>query len=120
MTWSIYLESVYDNPERIKTIRQFVNGDVTLCEGCVFDYLTIQWDNVNLSQNDLDLWFPSNTPSTLDIKFFLRTLFGKPSTLFRIIVYNPQSNKVKPLTSLYKLMPSDDIEEVVSTDTTSV
>ena len=55
MTWSIYLESVYDNPERIKAIRQFVNGDVTLCEGCVFDYLTIQWDNVNLSQNDLDL-----------------------------------------------------------------
>ena len=21
---------------------QLVNGDVTLCEGCVFDYLTIQ------------------------------------------------------------------------------
>ena len=35
MTWSIYLGSVYDNPERIKIIRQFVNGDVTLCEGCV-------------------------------------------------------------------------------------
>ena len=37
MIWSIYLGSVYDNPERIKAIRQFVNGDVTLCEGCVFD-----------------------------------------------------------------------------------
>ena len=95
-----------------------------MCEGCVFHYLTIQWDNVNLSQNDLDLWFPSNLPSTLDIKiYFLRQLFRKPSTLFRNIAYNPQNsknNKVKPLPSFYKLMPNDDIEEVVSTDTTSV
>ena len=35
----------------IKAIGQFVNGDVILCEGCVFDYLTIRWYNVNLSQN---------------------------------------------------------------------
>ena len=61
------------------------------------------------------------TPTVpLTSKLFLRKLFRKPSTLFRIIVYIPQSNKVKPLTSLYKLMPSDDIEKVVSTDTTSV
>ena len=96
-----------------------MNGDVTLCEGCVFNYLTIQWDNVNLSQIDLDLWFPPTPPpSSLDIKiYFLRKLFRKPSTLFRIIVYIPQSNKVKPLTSLYKLMPNDDTDKVVSTDT---
>ena len=50
MTWPIYLRSVYDNPEGIKATGQFVNGDVTLCKGCVFDYLTIQWDNVNLSK----------------------------------------------------------------------
>ena len=43
----------------IKTIGQLIDGDATLCEGCVFDYLTIQWDNVNLSQYDLDLWLPS-------------------------------------------------------------
>ena len=42
-----------------KAIGQLVDGDVTLCEECVFDYLTIQWDNVNLSQHDLDLWLPS-------------------------------------------------------------
>ena len=59
-------------------------------------------------------------PSVLDIKIILRRLFDNPNTLFRIIVYIPQSNKVKPLTSLYKLMANDDIEEVVSTDTTSV
>ena len=97
-----------------------MNGDVTLCEECVFDYLTIQWDNVNLSQNELDLWFPSNPPSVLDIEIILRRLFDNPNTLFRIFVYNPQSDKVKSLTSLYKLMPNDDIEEVVSTDTVSV
>ena len=77
MTWSIYLGSVYDNPERIKAIRQFVNGDVTLCEGCVFDYLTIQWDNVNLSQHDLDLWLPSSLikpPSVLDIKIIFEEI----------------------------------------------
>ena len=57
--------------EVIKTIGQLVDGDVTLCEGCVFDYVTIQWDNVNLSQHDLDLWLPSNTPSvSLTSKFF--------------------------------------------------
>ena len=113
--------SVYDNPEgiRSKTIGQFVNGDVTLCEGCVFDYMTIQWDNVNLNQYDLDLWLPSNLLSVLDIKIILRRLFDNPNTLFRIIVYIPQSNKIKPLILLYKLMPNDDIEEVVSIDTIS-
>ena len=74
MTWSIYLGSVYNNLERIKATRHFVNGNVTLCKGCVFDYLTIQWDNVNLSQNDLDLWFPSNPPSTLDIKILFEEI----------------------------------------------
>ena len=57
-------------------------------------------------------------PSVLDIKIILRRLFNKPNTLFKIISYIPQSNKVKPLTS--KPMPNDDIEEVVSTDTVSV
>ena len=41
----------------IKTIGQLIDGDITLCEGCVFDYLTIQWDNVNLSQHDLDFGY---------------------------------------------------------------
>ena len=94
MTWSIYLGSVYDYPEGIKAIGQFVNGDVTLCEGCVFNYLTIQWDKVNLSQNYLDLWLPSSLPVPLTSKFFLRNLFRKPSTLFRIIQnYYLQSSK---------------------------
>ena len=35
MTWSIYLGSVYDNPECINVSGQFINGDVTLFEGCV-------------------------------------------------------------------------------------
>ena len=69
LTWSIYLGSVYKNPEGIKAIGQFVNGGVTLCEGCVFDYLTIQWDNVNLNQNELDLWLPSSLPVPLTSKF---------------------------------------------------
>ena len=71
----------------------------------------------NLSQHDLDLWLPSTLPpSVLDIKIILRKLFDNPNILFRIIVYFPQSDKVKPLPSLYKLMPNDDIEKVVSTD----
>ena len=57
-------------------------------------------------------------PSAIDIKIsFLRNLFRKPSTLFRIITYSPQNGKVKPLTFLYKILPNDDTEEVVSTDT---
>ena len=55
MTWSVYLCSVYDNPEGIEAVGQFLNGDVTLFKGCVFNLLTIQWDNINLSQHDLDL-----------------------------------------------------------------
>ena len=104
MTWSIYLGSVYDNSEGIKAIGQFVNGDVTLWEGCVFDYLTIQWDNVNISLHDLDLWLPSSLPVPLTSKFLLRKMFRKSSTPFKIITYNPQNGKVKPLTYLYKLM----------------
>ena len=40
MTWSVYLSSVYDNPEGIEMIGQFVNGDVTLFKGCLFDFLS--------------------------------------------------------------------------------
>ena len=42
MTWSVYLGSVYDNPEGIEAVGQFLNGDVTLFKVCVFDSLTIQ------------------------------------------------------------------------------
>ena len=48
--------------KEMRAIRQLVDGDVTLCEGWVFDYLTIQWNNVNLSQHDLELWLPSSLP----------------------------------------------------------
>ena len=78
----------------MKAIGQLVNGDVILCEGCAFDYLTIQWDNVNLSQHDLDLWSPSNPLVSLTSKFFLRTLFRNSITLFKIITYNSQNGKV--------------------------
>ena len=46
MTWTVYLGSVYDNPEGIEAVGQFLNGDVTLYKGCVFDFLTIQWYNM--------------------------------------------------------------------------
>ena len=117
MTWSIYLGSVYDNPGGINVSEEFMNGDVTLFEGCVFDFLTIQWDNVYLSQHYLDLWLPSSITVPLIFKFFLRKMFRKPSTLFRIIAYNPQNGKFRPLTSLFKLLPNNDTEEVVSSDT---
>ena len=113
MTWSAYLGSVCDNPEGIKSVGQFLNGDVTLFKGCVFDFLTIQWNNINLSQHDLDLWLPSSLQVSLTSKLFLRRLFENPNTLFRIIAYNPQNGKARPITSLYKLLP---VEEVVSSD----
>ncbi|MDA8032441.1 MAG: hypothetical protein MPK62_15215, partial [Alphaproteobacteria bacterium] len=109
MTWSVYLGSVYDNPEGIEAMGQFLNGDVTLFKGCVFDFLTIQWDNINLSQHDLDLWLPSSLPVSLTSKLFLRRLFDNPKTLFRIIAYNPQNGKVRPITSLYKLQPIEKV-----------
>ena len=93
-----------------------MNSDVTLIEVCVFDFLTIQWDNVNVSLHDLDLWFPSSLPVPLTSKFFLRKLFRKSNTLFRIITYNPQNGEVRPLTYLCELLLNKDIEEVVSTD----
>ena len=58
----------------MKAIGQLVAGDVILCEGCVFDYLTIQWDNVNLSQFDLDLWSPSNPLNISDIKILFEDI----------------------------------------------
>ena len=110
MTWSVYLGSVYDKPEGIEAVGQFLNGDVTLFKGSVFNLLTIQWNKINLSQH---LWLPSSLPVSLTSKLFLRRLFDNPSTLFRIIAYNPQNGKVRPITSLYKLLP---VEEVVSSD----
>ena len=41
MTRSVYLGSVYDNPEGIEIIGEFMCGDVTLYKVCVFDFLTI-------------------------------------------------------------------------------
>ena len=110
MTWSVYLGSVYDKLEGIEAVGQFLNGDVTLFKGSVFDLLTIQWNKINLSQH---LWLPSSLHVSLTSKLFLRRLFDNPSTLFRIIAYNPQNGKVRPITSLYKLLP---VEEVVSSD----
>ena len=83
---NLYEKSNVIQFKAIKATGHLVNGDVTLCEGCVFDYLTIQWDNVNLSQHDLDLWLPSNTLTVFDI---LRRLFGNPNMLLKIIVYYP-------------------------------
>ena len=123
MTSSIYLGSVYDNPEGIVAEGEFQNGDLILYRGWVFDFLTIQWDNISLSQYDLDLWLPSSLPVSLTSKFFLRKLFDSPNTLFRIIAYNPQNGKVRPIISTYKLyqpMMSTcqyfQEEEVVSSD----
>ena len=116
MTWSVYLGSVYDNPEGIEAVGQFPNGDITLYKGCVFDFLTIRWDNVNQSQLDLDLWLPSSLPVSLTSKFFLRRLYDNPKTLFRIIAYYPQNGKVRPITSLYKLQT---VKEVVSSNVRS-
>ena len=113
MTCSIYLGSVYDNPEGIVAEGQFLDGDIILYKGCVFDFLTIQWDNISLSQYDLDLWLPSSLSVSLISKFFLRKLFDNPNTLFRIIAYNPQNGKVRPVSSTYKLYQD---EEVVSSD----
>ena len=52
-------------------------------------------------------------PSVLDIKVIFEEIFDNPNTLFRIIAYIPQNGKVRPITSLYKLRP---VEEVVSSD----
>ena len=93
MTWSVYLESIYDSPGRIDITGQLVNGDVALCKGCVFDYLTIQQDTINLSLHDLDLKFPSTHPVSLTSKFFLRTLFRNSINLFKIITYNSQNSE---------------------------
>ena len=113
MTCSMYLGSVYDNPEGIVAEGQFLDGDIVLYKQCVFDFLTIQWDNISLSQYDLDLWLPSSLPVSLTSKFFLRKLFDNPHTLFRIIAYNPQNGKVRSVISTYKLNHE---EEVVSSD----
>ena len=113
MTCSIYLGSVYDNPEGIVAEGQFLDGDIVLYKGCVFDFLTIQWDNISLSQYDLDLWLPSSLPLSLTSKFFLRKLFDNQNTLFRIIAYYPQNGKVRPVISTYKLYQE---EQVVSSD----
>ena len=113
MTWSVYLGSVHDNQEGLEAVGQFLNGDITLFKGCVFDFLTIQWNNINLSQHDLDLWLPSSLPVSLTSKLFLRKLFENPNTLSRTIAYNPLNGKVRPITSLYELLP---VEEVVLSD----
>ena len=79
----------------------------------LFTYLTIGYDTVSLSTATK---FNSSL-NTVNTSKQTKKMVRKPSTLFRIIACSPQNGKVRPLTSLYKLLPDDDTEEVVSTDT---
>ena len=45
----------------------------------------------------MDLKISIKPPSVFDIKILLRTLFRNSITLFKIITYNPQNDKVKQL-----------------------
>ena len=47
---SVYLGLICDSPVRIKITRQFVTYVKDVC----FEYLTIQWNNINLGLHDLD------------------------------------------------------------------
>ena len=104
MIWSVYLGSLYENPEGIEAVGQFLNGNVTLFIGGVFDFFDHPMEQYNLSQHDLDLWLPSSLPVPLTSKLVLSRLFDNPNTIFRIIAYNPQNGKVRPITSLYQLL----------------
>ena len=55
-------------------------------------------------------------PSVFDIKILLRALFRNSITLFKVIAYNPQNDKVKQLIPFYKLLPNENTCKVVSTD----
>ena len=59
----------------------------------MFDYLTIQWDNINLSLYDLDLKFPPNHPVFLISKFFLGHYLEIQLPYSKIIIYNPQNSE---------------------------
>ena len=56
---SLYLGTIFGNPEDIYVCGQFVAGRISLVRKIPFDFITLKWDTIVLSLIDLDLTMPT-------------------------------------------------------------
>ena len=100
---SLYLGTIFGNPEDIYVCGQFVAGRISLDRNFPFDFVTLKWDTIVLSLIDLDLPMPTTLQISNWQKSKIRRMFGSSNSYFRIVAHNPNTLKVRAITGAYNL-----------------
>ena len=111
---SLYLGTIFGNPEDIYVCEQFVAGRISLDRKFPFDFINLKWDTLVLSLIDLDLPMPTTLQISNWQKSKIRRMFGSSNSYFRIVAYNPNTLKVRAITGAYNLhdeVLEDDIDD---------
>ena len=111
---SLYLGTIFGNPEDIYVCGQFVSGRITLDKKFPHDFIILKWDTIVLSLIDLDLPMPTTLQISNWQKSKIRRMFDSSNSYFRIVAHNPNTLKVRAVTGAYNLYDvelEDDSEE---------
>ena len=103
MTQSIYLGTIFGEPEDILCEGQFVVETIFLDQKPTYDFIDFSWNTIALSLKDLDLPMPKTLQISRWKKIKVRKLFSSSNSYFRIVAHSPLPNKVRPLTDVDNL-----------------
>ena len=76
----------------------------------------MRWDTIALSLKDLDLPMSETLQISRWQKSKVRKMFSSNNSYFRIVVHNPNSNKVRPVTVAYNLQDETVSEKFLNLD----
>ena len=99
----LYLGTILGNPDDIYCEGQFVAGRISLDHKSSYDFIDMKWDTIALSLRDLDLPMPETLQIPRWQKSKVRRMFSSNNSYFRIVVHNPNTRKVRPVTVAYNL-----------------
>ena len=101
---SLYLGTIFGNPEDIYVYGQFVAGRISLDKKFPFDFTTLKWGHNSFKSDRLG---STNAHSPLQIsnwqKSKIRRMFGSNNSYFRIVAHYPNTLKVRAITGAYNL-----------------
>ena len=102
---NLKLGSIFGYPENISIEGILQRNSFVLDKHLVYDFLEINWENCKIELKHLDLQLSHVIQIPLVLKYFLRRLFNINKTMYRLIAYQPSTNKVMvilPLCDLYE------------------
>ena len=95
---SLYLGTIFGNPEDIYVCGQFVAGRISLDRKFPFDFINLKWDTLVSSLIDLDLPMPTTLQISNWQKSKIRRMFDSSNSYYRIVGHNPNTLKVRAVT----------------------